>query len=167
MSKNTTLPQTTPDDTFAALNAIAVEHMHIETLDTRHRDALDFPEVSVWGLKAALEAAYELGKRNGQPPVERSDTFGLTLSLEEVRDRIGRDLTAALNFEINISKTLALMATYRPDADLEGLAKNIRYNQQMKQLYTERAKAALEILGYELADDTDTEDLAQILDALE
>lgn len=31
-------------------------------LDTRGSDSEDFIEVSVWGLEAALKAAYELGK---------------------------------------------------------------------------------------------------------
>ncbi len=53
------------------LTRIAVEHLWIETLETRHSDSLDFHDCSVWGLKAALEAAYQAGlaagteKRNG------------------------------------------------------------------------------------------------------
>ena len=35
---------------------------HIETLETRNRDALDFHEVSVWGLEEILQKAYELGR---------------------------------------------------------------------------------------------------------
>jgi hypothetical protein len=36
---------------------IAREHLHIETLETRGSDSLDFHDVSVWGVKAALQAA--------------------------------------------------------------------------------------------------------------
>ncbi len=43
------------------LTAIAREHLDIGTLEARHSDSLDFHEVSVWGLKAALQAAYDLG----------------------------------------------------------------------------------------------------------
>ena len=35
--------------------------LEIETLAERKSDSLDFHEVSVWGLKDALLAAYELG----------------------------------------------------------------------------------------------------------
>ena len=44
-----------------AIEAIAKNILGIETLAERKRDALDFHEVSVWGLKDALLAAYELG----------------------------------------------------------------------------------------------------------
>lgn len=33
----------------------------LTTLGTRKNDRLDFHEVSVWGIDAALRAAYELG----------------------------------------------------------------------------------------------------------
>jgi len=45
---------------------IAKEHLSIETLKTRGLDQLDFHEVSVSGLKDALEAAYEAGRKDGQ-----------------------------------------------------------------------------------------------------
>lgn len=41
---------------------IAAEHLLIETLETRNRDCLDFHEVPVWGIQAALNAAYEAGR---------------------------------------------------------------------------------------------------------
>ncbi|MDR0905506.1 MAG: hypothetical protein LBN00_04945 [Oscillospiraceae bacterium] len=40
---------------------IAKKHCHIETLQQRYSDNLDFHDVSVWGLRAALEAAYNAG----------------------------------------------------------------------------------------------------------
>lgn len=40
---------------------IAKRHLGIETLATRNSDCLDFTECSVWGLKAALEAAFKAG----------------------------------------------------------------------------------------------------------
>lgn len=42
-------------------NRIANEHLYIETLETQHRDRLDFHEVAVWGVKCALAAAYAAG----------------------------------------------------------------------------------------------------------
>ncbi len=43
------------------LEQIAKEHLFIETLETQHRDRLDFHDVSVWAIKSALEAAYAAG----------------------------------------------------------------------------------------------------------
>lgn len=42
---------------------IAREILGIETLDTRKMDDLDFHDVAVWDIKAALEAAYAAGVR--------------------------------------------------------------------------------------------------------
>jgi hypothetical protein len=46
-----------------ALTEIATKILDIETLDTRKSDRLDFHELSVWGVKAALEAAYAAGQK--------------------------------------------------------------------------------------------------------
>ena len=43
---------------------IAADHLQIETLETRNHDRLDFHDVSVWGVKSALEAAYEAGRND-------------------------------------------------------------------------------------------------------
>ena len=48
------------------LMAIALEQMGIETLETQNSDSADFHEVSVWSLKAALEAAYKAGQQAGR-----------------------------------------------------------------------------------------------------
>jgi hypothetical protein len=45
------------------LTALAREHLHIETLETRRSDSLDFHEVSVRGVKDGLRAAYQAGQR--------------------------------------------------------------------------------------------------------
>jgi len=45
------------------LEQIAKEHLFIETLETQHSDRLDFHDVSVWSVKAALQAAYEAGRK--------------------------------------------------------------------------------------------------------
>jgi hypothetical protein len=44
-----------------AIEAIARNILEIETIAERKSDSLDFHEVSVWGLRDALLAAYELG----------------------------------------------------------------------------------------------------------
>ena len=45
------------------LQKIATDHLFIETLETRNSDRLDFHDVSVWAVKAALQAAYEAGQQ--------------------------------------------------------------------------------------------------------
>ena len=45
------------------LPQIALDHLFIETLETRNSDRMDFHEVSVWGVKSALMAAYEAGRQ--------------------------------------------------------------------------------------------------------
>lgn len=47
------------------LAEIARAELFLETLETRKRDSLDFQEQSVWGIKAALEAAYDAGRKAG------------------------------------------------------------------------------------------------------
>jgi hypothetical protein len=46
------------------LNQIAAQHLHIDTLATRSSDSLDFHDISVWGLKAALIAAFKAGQQS-------------------------------------------------------------------------------------------------------
>ena len=48
------------------LARIALDHLFIETLETRNSDSLDFHDVSVWGVKSALVAAYQAGLAAGQ-----------------------------------------------------------------------------------------------------
>jgi hypothetical protein len=44
------------------LQQIALDHLFIETLETRSSDSLDFHDVSVWAIKTALQAAFEAGR---------------------------------------------------------------------------------------------------------
>ena len=48
------------------LARIALDHLFIETLETRNRDRLDFHDVSVWAVQSALVAAYQAGLAAGQ-----------------------------------------------------------------------------------------------------
>ena len=43
---------------------IATDHLFIETLEIRNSDRLDFHDVSVWAVKAALQAAFEAGQQS-------------------------------------------------------------------------------------------------------
>ena len=47
------------------LEALAREHLFIETLEVRGSDSLDFHDVGVAGLASVLEAAFELGRQEG------------------------------------------------------------------------------------------------------
>ncbi len=50
----------------ALLLEIAMKHFHsIETLETQNSDRLDFHDVAVWAIRAALENAYEAGRIAG------------------------------------------------------------------------------------------------------
>ena len=48
------------------MQQIALDHLFIETLETRNSDRMDFHEVSVWGVKSALMASYEAGRQAAQ-----------------------------------------------------------------------------------------------------
>lgn len=45
------------------LTKIAKKHCFVETLESRGRDSLDFHDIGVAGLKAALNEAFEAGKK--------------------------------------------------------------------------------------------------------
>jgi len=46
------------------LEKIAYKYLDLTTLKTRNSDSLDFHEVSVWGVKKALEEAFKAGKND-------------------------------------------------------------------------------------------------------
>lgn len=48
--------------TNPTLTQIAKDYLLLDTLETRNRDCLDFHELSVGAIRAALQAAYEAGK---------------------------------------------------------------------------------------------------------
>ena len=43
------------------LEQIARQHLGLSTLTTRRSDALDFHDLAVWAIEAALKAAFEAG----------------------------------------------------------------------------------------------------------
>jgi hypothetical protein len=59
MENETTLSQ--KDKTLAQ---IANSELYIRTLQTSNSDSLDFHELAVWNIKAALEAAYKAGQQS-------------------------------------------------------------------------------------------------------
>lgn len=76
MAKKMSPTALSPDEIELLFESIALDHLFIETLQTRHRDSLDFHDVSVWGVKSALQAAFDAGLRAGggspKQPVHRN-----------------------------------------------------------------------------------------------
>ena len=46
------------------IETIANQMLGIDTLETRNRDGLDFHDLAVWQIKAALEAAFAAGRNS-------------------------------------------------------------------------------------------------------
>ena len=59
---------------------IALDHLFIETLETRNGDRMDFHEVSVWGVKSALMAAYEARPAGREAGLKRAKVASLSNS---------------------------------------------------------------------------------------
>lgn len=61
-NKTTPTKGPTKGPSEALLLEIAAKHFHsIETLETQNSDRLDFHDVAVWAIRAALEAAFAAG----------------------------------------------------------------------------------------------------------
>jgi hypothetical protein len=75
-----------------AIREIAAKHLHIETLETRRSDSLDFHEVAVWSVKAALAAAYDAGwaaasQGEAEPAAERSGEW-TTMTIDDAVEHL-------------------------------------------------------------------------------
>jgi hypothetical protein len=55
------------------LDGIAREHLLIPTLESRKADSLDFHDVAVWQVEAAVKAAFEAGSRSAGKNAESRD----------------------------------------------------------------------------------------------
>ena len=60
MTDKTAAPTKAPSE--ALLLEIAARHFRMETLETRNSDGLDFHDVAVWSIRAALKAAFAAGQ---------------------------------------------------------------------------------------------------------
>jgi hypothetical protein len=67
--------KTNPAAPEALILDIATRHFFIETLDTQNCDRLDFHDVAVWAIRAALEAAYEAGRVAGAKAMLAAATY--------------------------------------------------------------------------------------------
>ena len=52
----------------ALLLEIAAKHFFLETLETRSSGSLDFHDVPVWSIRAALEEAFAAGQAASRAP---------------------------------------------------------------------------------------------------
>lgn len=68
----------TTDPRFLAI--AQAEASHIETLETRGRDCLDFHDVSVSAIREMMRKAYELGKADAKQE-QRRMRFGRRASI--------------------------------------------------------------------------------------
>ena len=69
------------------LAEIAAKHLFLETLETRNSDSVDFHDMAVWSIKAALEAAYEAGRQSRAPASpRRRDKGGKVIALATKSD---------------------------------------------------------------------------------
>jgi hypothetical protein len=68
------MPRRTKTDPTAARDALILEiaqrQFRLETLETRNWDRLDFQDVAVWAIRAALEEAFEAGRAAGRADTE-------------------------------------------------------------------------------------------------
>ena len=70
------------DQRDTTLAEIAARHLHLDTLKTRNSDILDFHDMAVWSIKAALEAAFEAGRQSCAPvPPKARDKGGKVVAL--------------------------------------------------------------------------------------
>jgi hypothetical protein len=80
---------TTTEQTLAA---IARQHLGIPTLETENSDILDFHDVSVWSVKAALQAAYDAGANSHAALLEALQHLRWMVSLEKNSPNVKRAL---------------------------------------------------------------------------
>jgi hypothetical protein len=74
------------DSLTRLLTDIARRHLFIETLVTRKADSLDFHNVSVWSVEAALREAYRQGTKDSADDTRHQrnrDGFGRSTPMED------------------------------------------------------------------------------------
>ena len=89
MTKINTGGTMTPQDAApkALILEIATRHFFVETLETRKSDQLDFHDVAVWAMRAALEDAFEAGRIAAAPDLHRIATEQ-AVEIERLRDAL-------------------------------------------------------------------------------
>ncbi|MGD9657335.1 MAG: hypothetical protein AB7U61_06785 [Methylocystis sp.] len=82
-------------NTDALFEQIAKEHLCVGTLEPRNRDSLDFPACNVRGIKKALQAAYDAGKKASRKSTVRTTRGAPTMMLLGTIEASYKDLVAA------------------------------------------------------------------------
>ena len=73
------------------ITRIAKERLHIESLEKRWSDSLDFYDCAVWNIKEALEEAYKAGLEAGKNGTEQTAYFEKkAANISEVKNAIGK-----------------------------------------------------------------------------
>jgi hypothetical protein len=67
------------------LAEIAARHLHLETLETRNSDSLDFHDMGVWSIRQALEAAYEAGRQSREPVPPKARAKGGKVVVQAIK----------------------------------------------------------------------------------
>jgi hypothetical protein len=67
------------------LAEIAARHLHLETLETRNSDSLDFHDMGVWSIRQALEAAYEAGRQSRKPVPPKARAKGGKVVVQAIK----------------------------------------------------------------------------------
>ena len=55
------------------IEQIAKRHLHVETLEVRNSDSLDFYDCSIWAIQNALEKAYKAGYKKALTETKQFD----------------------------------------------------------------------------------------------
>lgn len=90
-----------------------------------------------------------------------------SLTTKDIQGQLSHELDAVRGFEKNIRTAIGIIENSGPDANFEGLAKGIQYNQQLKRIYMERAMAVLTLVGFESGDIEDGDDLERMVRAFD
>ena len=99
------------------LTQIAQEQCRIETLEIRNSDGLDFHDVSVWSLKAALERAFDAGMEQGQQQTMPPALFELNRRLTDLANHAAEECERRLEQDDRAELPLADLS-HRYDLEL-------------------------------------------------
>ncbi|SMO73952.1 hypothetical protein SAMN06265173_11245 [Thalassovita litoralis] len=86
------------------LTTIAQRHTGFDTLETQNSDHLDFGDIAVWQLEAALKDAYDLGRQKA----ETNSMAGLYEQAADLMAAMAGEIEAAADAARNGEANLAI-----------------------------------------------------------
>lgn len=132
----------------ASIETIARDHLHIPTLETQNRDGLDFHDVAVWGVKAALEEAYRQGLQDQadllsceREPYAWGYTIGSVIETMKTNDFSQHEASAAL-LSIGIEHNVKTLKSFYENNDIQPASltdKQLRELRYRANLYSQKA----------------------------